>query len=216
MIRRIVRRGGRSVLVTKHLLVDFGEVISEAQPTVAVKGMAALVGLPAGEFEERYWTFRAPYDRGLSAHEYWEEVIGRSVHGAELKELRRLDLESWTHLNFATITALRDAYRRGAHLTLLSNAPHDLAKEVGRYAVLTQIFSMLLFSAELRLAKPSAEIFDVALSLAETTPEDTLFIDDRVENLRAAEALGICTHHFTTAEHLDKVLRDIDFLPTHK
>jgi putative hydrolase of the HAD superfamily len=200
--------------MTKHLLVDFGEVISQAQPAVAVMGMAALVGLPAGLFRERYWTSRAAYDRGLSPHEYWEEVVGRPVRGAELVELRRLDLESWTHLNFATITVLRDSYRRGAHLTLLSNAPHDLADEVGRCAVLTEIFSMLLFSADLRSVKPSPEIFDVALSLAERTPQDTLFIDDREENLRAAEALGIRTHHFTTAEGLDRVLRDIDFLPT--
>ena len=197
--------------MTNHLLVDFGEVISEAQPTFAVEGMAALVGMPNGVFRERYWASRAPYDRGLSAHEYWEDVVGRPLGGAELVDLRRLDLESWTHLNFATITALRDAHRRGAQLTLLSNAPHDLAEEVGRCAVLTKIFSLLLFSAELRLTKPSAEIFDVALSLAESTPEDTLFIDDREENLRAADALGIRTHHFTTAEGLDTLLRGIDF-----
>jgi putative hydrolase of the HAD superfamily len=200
--------------MTKHLLVDFGEVISEAQPAFALEGMAALAGMPSGVFRERYWAFRAPYDRGLSAREYWEDVVGRPVPGAELMDLRRLDLESWTHLNFATITALRDAYRRGAHLTLLSNAPHDLADEIGRCAVLTKIFSLLLFSAKFRLTKPSAEIFDITLSLAERTPEDTLFIDDREENLRAADTLGIRTHHFTTAEDLDQVLRGIDFTPT--
>jgi putative hydrolase of the HAD superfamily len=205
---------GRTALVTKQLLVDFGEVISEAQPEVAVKGMAALVGLPTGEFQKRYWASRVSYDLGLAAHEYWEHVLGRPVRGAELIELRRLDIESWTHLNFATITALRDAYRRGARLTLLSNAPHDLAQEVSHCAVLTEVFSLMLFSAELRLAKPSVEIFDVALSLAEISPEDTLFIDDRVENLRAAEARGIRTHHFSTAQSLDTELRGIDFKPT--
>lgn len=197
--------------MVKHLLVDYGEVISEAQPALAVEGMAALVGMPAESFLERYWALRAPYDRGLAAHEYWDEVVGRPVRGTELAELRRRDIESWTHPNFATITALRHARRRGAHLTLLSNAPSDLAKEVGGSPTLRDIFSLLLFSAELRLAKPSSEIFDLALSLAEQTAADTLFIDDRPENLRAAEARGIRTHHFTTAEGLDALLRGIDF-----
>jgi putative hydrolase of the HAD superfamily len=199
--------------VTRHLLVDFGEVISEAQPVVAVMRMAALVDIPAAVFHERYWASRERYDRGVPAHDYWEEVVGRPMRGAELAELRCLDLESWTHLNFATITALRDAHRRGAQLTLLSNAPHDLADEVGRCAVLAEIFTTLLFSAELHLVKPSAEIFDVALSLAERTAEDTLFIDDRAENLRTAETLGIRTHRFTTAERLAGALRGIDFAP---
>ncbi|WP_223692554.1 HAD-IA family hydrolase [Leifsonia poae] len=199
--------------VTKHLLVDFGEVISRPQPPAAMTGMAALVGLPPETFSERYWAFRAPYDRGSSAQEYWADVVGRPVPRDELAELRRRDLESWTHLNTATIAALRDAYRRGAQLTLLSNAPHDLAEEVGRHADLTEVFTLLLFSAELRLAKPTPEIFDIALSLAERPPEDTLFIDDRDENLRAAESRGIRTHRFTAAETLDATLRDIDFLP---
>ncbi len=203
-------------MVTKHLLVDFGEVISAAQPAVTVKEMADLVCIPVDVFRERYWAFREPYDRGQSAHEYWEKVIGRSVRASELMELRRRDLESWTHLNFATINALRDAHRRGAHLTLLSNAPNDLAREIGQWAVMKQTFSTLLFSAQLRLTKPSEEIFAVALSRAERTPEETLFIDDRQENLRAAQARGIQTHHFTTAEDLLTLLRGIDFLPTSK
>ncbi|MCU1529140.1 MAG: hydrolase superfamily-like protein [Frondihabitans sp.] len=212
----VAARGGRGRLVpvTNHLLVDFGEVISHAQPVAAVKGMAGLLDMPVAAFQERYWASRASYDRGLSAQEYWDEVVARPVQGAELAELRRLDLESWTHLNFATITALRDAHRRGARLTLLSNAPHDLAREVSRSAAMSELFSLMLFSAELRLTKPSREIFDIALSLAEWTPDDTLFIDDRPENLRAAEDRGIHTHRFATAEGLDRVLRSIDFVHT--
>lgn len=193
--------------MAKHLLVDFGEVISTAQPAVAVRGMAALMGMPTGTFAEQYWAHRAAYDLGQPAHEYWGDVVGRPVRSAELVAVRNLDLESWTHLNFATINALRSAARNGCTLTMLSNAPHDLAKAVGRNSVLSEIFSLFLFSAELRLAKPSAEIFEVALALTESTPDETLFIDDRAENVLAAAALGIRTHLFTAAEQLDEALR---------
>ena len=202
------------MLMPTHLLVDYGEVISKAQPEAATAGMAALVGMPTESFRERYWGSREEYDRGLPATEYWDSVVGHPVHEAERAELRRLDLESWTQVNSATVTALQHAHRRGARLTLLSNAPHDLAAEVGRLPAVTDIFSLLLFSADLRLVKPSAEIFEVALSLTASAPEDTLFIDDRVQNIRAADALGMRTHHFTAAEKLDATLRGIDFAPT--
>lgn len=199
--------------MTTHLLVDYGEVIAQAQPEVAVRGMAALVGLPLNEFRSRYWAARAPYDAGQAAPDYWEQVIGRPTNGSELQTLRRLDLESWTHLNFATITALRHAHRRGARLTLLSNAPHDLANDVRQFPALTDMFSLLLFSAELGINKPAAEIYTTALALTETSPQETLFIDDRTENLAAAAALGIRTHLFTSADGLCSALRGIGFGP---
>jgi putative hydrolase of the HAD superfamily len=199
--------------MTKHLLVDFGEVISHPQPPAAMRGMAELLEVPAKAFSNRYWGSRESYDRGLPAHDYWQLVAGRPVRGEELLLLRSLDIESWMHLNFETIAALRDARRRGAQLTLLSNAPSDLALEVRATAVLAELFSLMVFSAELRLAKPDAEIFDTALALAEAQPDDTLFIDDRVENLRAAEACGIRTHRFTTARDLHAVTERIDFGP---
>lgn len=202
--------------MTKHLLVDFGEVISHPQPPTAMRTMAAVLGVPERAFSHRYWGSREVYDRGLPAHDYWRLVAGRAVRGEELLMLRRLDSESWTHLNFATITALRSARRRGAQLTLLSNAPGDLAAEVRSSAVLRELFSLMVFSAELRLAKPDAVIFDTALALAEAAPEDTLFVDDREENLAAANERGIRTHRFRTAADLHTELASIDFVPPRR
>lgn len=199
--------------MTKHLLVDFGEVISVAQPVTAMRAMAAFLEIPIAQFPQRYWAPREEYDRGSDARDYWEEVAGRPVRGAELAEIRRLDLESWTHLNFATITALREAHRAGARLTLLSNAPHDLAGEVRRIAAITEIFSLLLFSAELRLVKPSAAIFELALAVTESRPEDTLFIDDREDNIAAARACGLRTHRFTSATALAAELEPLNPAP---
>ncbi|GGM33843.1 HAD-IA family hydrolase [Microbacterium saperdae] len=197
--------------MTNHVLVDFGEVISHVQSPAAMRTMAELLGVPARAFTERYWGSRASYDRGLAAYDYWQLVAGRPVRGEELLLLRRLDVEGWTRLNFETIAVLREARRRGAQLTLLSNAPSDLAVEVRASSVLAEIFTLMVFSAELRLAKPDGEIFDTALALAESTPQDTLFVDDRWENIRAAGARGIRTHRFTTAQELQAVLAGIHF-----
>lgn len=197
--------------MTTHLLVDFGEVISHPQPPAAIRAMAEVLDVPGTAFRHRYWASREAYDRGLSAHDYWQLVAGRPVRGEQLVLLRSLDIESWTHLNFQTIAALREARERGAQLTLLSNAPSDLAAEVRGSAVLRRLFPLMLFSAELRVAKPDAEIFAAALALAEVAAENTLFIDDRAENLHAARGGRIRTHHFHTATELRTALDGIDF-----
>ncbi|MCS4274962.1 putative hydrolase of the HAD superfamily [Mycetocola sp. BIGb0189] len=197
--------------MTTHLLVDYGEVICVAQPALAAAGMAALVGMAPGDFHERYWRFREEYDRGQHAHEYWAEVLGRPASAEELAELRRLDLAGNIHLNFDTLEALRDAHRRGARLTLLSNAPQDLADAVSRFAAMREIFSLMLFSCELRMVKPGTQIFETALAVTETTPRETLFIDDRHDNIETANTLGLQTHHFTGADRLDADLAGIDF-----
>ncbi|RLP74772.1 HAD family phosphatase [Mycetocola tolaasinivorans] len=197
--------------MTTHLLVDYGEVICVAQPTVAAAGMAVHVGMAPEEFLERYWHFREEYDRGQDARDYWAEVVGRPVLGEELAELRRQDLAGNIHLNFETISALRTAHRRGARLTLLSNAPQDLAEAVGNFSIMRELFSLMLFSCELRMVKPGEQIFETALALTETTPAETLFIDDRPDNIETAARLGLGTHLFTGAAALSAELERLPF-----
>ena len=45
--------------------------------------------------------------------------------------------------------------------------------------------------------KPEAEIYRILLDRFALNPSETLFIDDREANLRAAEQFGISTFHFT-------------------
>jgi len=47
------------------------------------------------------------------------------------------------------------------------------------------------------LVKPDPEIYKLAISRFNLTPEQTLFIDDRIENIEAAQSLGFRTIHLT-------------------
>lgn len=59
-------------------------------------------------------------------------------------------------------------------------------------------FEHIFLSYEMHMAKPHACIFERALAEAGIEAADTLFIDDSLENCRAAESLGISTLHETT------------------
>ena len=173
-----------------HLLVDFGEVISVAQPADEVAALAALAELPVTEFSRRYWAHRPAYDAGGTALAYWTGILGAAPGGALLHRLVELDVASWLHLNPDTLRLLDDLHAAGTPVSLLSNAPTELARELDRHIDLKR-FRRLLFSADLGLTKPDPRCYAAALAALGAAPGDVVFVDDRPENVEAAAALGI-------------------------
>jgi len=87
-------------------------------------------------------------------------------------------------------------------LALLSNTdPIHVAHIEANYAFV-RYFSARVYSCHVGLSKPGPAIYHRALRELQALPEDTLFIDDVLENVTAARALGIHGVHFTSAEAL--------------
>ena len=63
-------------------------------------------------------------------------------------------------------------------------------------------FDLLVWSYQLRIAKPDAKIYRYALEKLGAQPSETLFIDDRLVNVEAANALGMKGIAFTSVEKL--------------
>lgn len=68
-------------------------------------------------------------------------------------------------------------------------------------------FERIFLSYEMHMAKPQACIFEQALAEAGIDAADTLFVDDSLENCRAAESLGINALHETTGRRWLDVLK---------
>jgi epoxide hydrolase-like predicted phosphatase len=65
---------------------------------------------------------------------------------------------------------------------------------------LAQCFDAVIVSCEVGCAKPDPRIYQICLTQLGVTPSSAVFVDDRLENLAAAEQLGIRTLHFTGEE----------------
>lgn len=85
---------------------------------------------------------------------------------------------------------------------LLSNTnavhvPYYFKKIQEMYGVpgYTHLFEKTYFSFELGMRKPDAEIFEYVLRDSHLMPEETLFIDDFIENIESAKRLGMHTVH---------------------
>ncbi|MFY1636065.1 HAD-IA family hydrolase [Solwaraspora sp. WMMB335] len=183
--------------MSSWLVFDYGQVISLPQPSAAVAAMAETAGLPLAEFTRRYWRHRDEYDGGCSPQRYWSQVVGRplAAEAPLVTDLDRLDVASWSHLNSQTLDLL-DAFTAAGHrLALLSNAPASLATAI-EAAAWAAGFEHLLFSCRLALAKPDPAVYRALLRRLGAQPSQVTFVDDRVENVRAAARSGITALHY--------------------
>jgi putative hydrolase of the HAD superfamily len=184
-------------------MFDYGGVISHPpdQQDLALLGRAAQAAVP--DFVEVYWHWRRAYDLAeLDAPGYWRQVargLGREFSEAQVAELVRLDRSSWLHLQAGTVALIEDLAAAGQPLALLSNAPDDLGRAISELPVAAH-FGHLIFSCELKLAKPDPECYHRALAIIGASPDDVIFIDDRSDNVAAAAALGLQSVQFTSAD----------------
>ena len=70
-------------------------------------------------------------------------------------------------------------------------------------------FDVIVVSAEVKLVKPHPEIYNLALVQLELNPEETIFIDDFIENVQGAEAIGMTGIHFVSTDDVVAKLRGL-------
>ena len=63
------------------------------------------------------------------------------------------------------------------------------------YPTFKDFFKKAYLSYEIKCRKPDKKIFEYVLKDSTLNPAETLFVDDRIENIKAAESVGIqCIH----------------------
>ena len=187
------------------VMFDYGGVVSHPPTQQDLALLAEAAGVPVPAFVDVYWEWRRAYDLAeLDVTGYWRQVgrtLGRSYGEAEISELARLDCASWLRLQAGTVALIEDLAAAGLPLALLSNAPDQLAEAIRALPIAVH-FGQLIFSCELKLAKPDPQCYGDALARLGASAGEVIFIDDRGENVAAAAALGLRSVHFTSPEGL--------------
>jgi 2-haloacid dehalogenase len=107
------------------------------------------------------------------------------------------------------VRALAD---RGVPLFVISNFGAESWAQFRPSAPIFEIFSDIVISGEEKLIKPDAEIFELALNRFGRRADQCLFIDDRLDNIEAGEAMGLAGHHFSDAARLEQELKALRLL----
>ena len=63
-------------------------------------------------------------------------------------------------------------------------------------------FEGIVVSGEEKTRKPFKKIYDITINRFNLKPDETLFIDDNLRNIKGAKKLGINTIHYSSPKKL--------------
>ncbi|MEV1021869.1 HAD-IA family hydrolase [Streptomyces sp. NPDC050264] len=105
----------------------------------------------------------------------------------------------------AEVVALLRRARARLPLVLVTNATLELERDLAAMG-LADLAHHVVSSARVGVAKPGREIYEIAAARAGVPAHRCLFVDDRLENVEAAVALGMTAVHYREPADLDAVL----------
>lgn len=193
-------------MALRAVVFDYGMVLSGPPDPRAHNELVRRVGLPAAEFDALYWADRHAFDEGkLTGEEFWRNLLqkaGVAALPALVAELLAWDARMWMTLNPAMLAWQGLLQARGLRTAVLSNLGDATQQAMERELPWLKRFDALVWSYQERIAKPDPAIYRITLDRLGARPDETLFLDDRPENVAAAAALGIQALVFTTADAL--------------
>lgn len=107
-------------------------------------------------------------------------------------------METWTDsliINNEILEIIKDIKEKGYNTYVLSNAPLDIDKYL-KDKKLNQLFDGIILSASEKLMKPNQEIYELILNRFNLDAKESIFIDDKLENVEAAKKIGIGAFQF--------------------
>jgi putative hydrolase of the HAD superfamily len=179
----------------KAIIFDFGGVLVRTEDHTARHAWDARLGLPTGSVERAIqysdlW-IQAQLGR-VSYQTYWNGVAEMlRMRPAEIPPLRDAYF-SGDRLNYRIVSLIRELRERGLKISLLSNNIRQLEDRL-RELEIDDLFDQVLISAKLGVMKPDVTAFRVALQTLKLAPQEVVYIDESLTNIRAAQPLGLHT-----------------------
>lgn len=186
----------------KKIAFDFGGVIIRQNQQQAVERFKQIGLLDAEERLGAYTQqgiFGQLEEGKITAEDFrWQLslLIGRAVTIEDCSYAWRGYCDGLPQRNLEALQRLR---REGYGLSILSNTNPfmmgwALSKDFdGNGNSLADYVDALYLSYQMKVMKPSAEIFHRVLEAEDVLPEELLFVDDSSHNISAAQELGIAT-----------------------
>jgi putative hydrolase of the HAD superfamily len=182
----------------RAVFFDFGGVLIRDEDNSEREVWEKRLGMSPGELAATVFESEAAARASVgevTTAEMWQ-YIGERLQ-LDDKQCRQLQADFFRgdNLNIELLEfaeALQPRYR----LAILSNAWSDARRVFSQVYGLDAIFETMIISAEIGLAKPDPRIYHLAVERLDARPEEAIFLDDRLENIEAAQAVGLRAVHF--------------------
>lgn len=202
----------KSETAIRAVLWDMGGVLLRNMIPEPRIHLAELYGMSEAQLEEL--VFRNPVSKKatigeVGVEELWEYV--REALQLDPQKLAEFEVTFWSSdrvdeelIDF--IQSLRQNYKIG----LLSNAFIDARPSLSkRFPGLLNVFDEVVFSYEVKIAKPDPRIYSLMLDKLGLEPENAIFVDDFRENVEAAHALGIHAIQFRNSRQARQAVLEV-------
>ena len=178
----------------KAVIWDMGGVILRTEDQNPRLQLAEKYDLPLDEIYRLVFGGETNHQASIgkiTAGEHWQ-AVGKNL-GIDGESLREFEKMFWSgdRVDQELLDYIRNLPKRSLKTALLSNAWTDARRALTEVHRCIDAFQTVVFSAEVGLAKPDSGIYLKTLDLIGVAPEEAIFVDDRLENIDAANDLGI-------------------------
>ncbi len=196
----------------KNIIFDIGNVLAHFRGTYLLQdlGLSGEVLETVADATIRSGAMWNEFDRSVMPD---EEVIATCVAKA-------LQYEKEIHMLFDNIRYIAKEYphaqewikglkAEGYHVYLLSNYGRTAFEATSKELGFISLVDGMVISYEVKYVKPEPEIYQALFDKYNLKPEECVFLDDREENIRAAERFGMHGIVVQSKEQADEELRNI-------
>jgi len=203
----------------KTIIFDLGGVIIDLHECKTIEQFARLSGKDFTEIENLLY-------EDLLFKNYETGLIRSPEFRAGLNALLATDLtddqidQAWNamlgEIPIERLTLLKQL-RQHYQVVILSNtnAIHVMAfngrlMKICNEPTFESFTDLVFFSHLLKLRKPDPAVFLKALELSKTKATEALFLDDKLDNLRTAQSLGMETIHIESPDQIFKLRKYVN------
>ena len=161
--------------------------------------VAADLNLDFAEMDERHHLTFDTYEAGkLSLDDYLQRVVFYEKRPFTPQSFKQIMFDQTRP--FPDMIALMGALKAHHHLKIaaVSNEGRELTEYRIRQFKLAELFDLFIVSSFVHFRKPDVDIYRLALDVAQTQPEQVVYLDDRAMLVDVARSLGIHGIHHTS------------------
>lgn len=177
----------------KNIVFDLGRVVFAQNPNKSSEEYKRFFSYVAQSPMPQFWV---DYDMGVSS---FDKVVSdlSAYRGVEEDYTRSMILASISRQEtiVATEALIQDLKRAGYKLYVLSNMSREFIDFLRKQPVYSN-FDGEVVSCEEGVVKPMPSIYEILIKRYNLDVAQTMFIDDRIENVEVAKQFGITPFHF--------------------
>lgn len=193
-----------------NIIFDLGRVLINWEPEKYMKKVfdeKTISFLLEKIFNTNDWNLM---DKGvIDEQTLWENKLNQyPEYKKEIEHMKNkvLDLLTPIEENTKLLYILKE---KGYNLYILSNFSKIAFQKVYEKYDFFKLFDGMIISSHVKSIKPEDEIYKILIEKYKINPAESLYIDDKIENIKAGEKFGFKTIHLEKPEDLKDKLSKI-------